>query len=239
MPYFYEKNSQIYSTGSIDELIYHSFPSDVQSPDKIAHYKAVAPIIFSPQYKISRSATIEDINLGQDFIDFLAHHKLTSANKYNGVDLLYLLSLSHDTALRAGVWKLGSQSHLKATDIISSLSKLDAIDRVPLMKESITAWKEFFLKALFELQIQETEACPDSTRNMLGQMSLYSSAKNDKKNYHEHSQNDQTRLEIEQEQFRLLERAYHKKEQDRENEMESYNYEDEEYYAPQPQYYYN
>ncbi|KTD53617.1 hypothetical protein Lsan_4027 [Legionella santicrucis] len=239
MPYFYEKNSQIYSTGSIDELIYHSSPSNVQSPEKIAHYKAVAPVIFSPQCKVSRSATTEDTNLGQDFIDFLAHHKLTSASKYNGVDLLYLLSLSHDAALRAGIWNLGSASHLKATDIISSLSKLDAIDRAPLMKESIKAWKEFFLKAQFELQIQETGTCSDSTRNMLGQMSLYSSAKNDKKNYHEQSQSDQTRLEVEQEQFRLLERAYHKKEQDRENEMESYSYEDEEYYVPQPQYYYN
>lgn len=46
MRYYYEKNGQIYSTQSIDELIYNSFPTHVQSPEKIAHYKAVAPVIF-------------------------------------------------------------------------------------------------------------------------------------------------------------------------------------------------
>ncbi|STY28493.1 Uncharacterised protein [Legionella wadsworthii] len=236
MLYFFEKNSQIYSTSSIDQLIYHSFPADIQSPEKIAHYKTVAPVIFSPQYKASLSVTTEDIHLGQDFIDFLAHHNLTSANKYHGVDLLYLLSLSHDTALRAGVWKLGSQTHLEATNVISRLAKLDAHDRAHQMKESIRVWKELFLKAQSELQLQETGNCPDSTRNMLVQ--LFSS-KNDKTNDYGQSQSDQKRLEAEQEQFRLLERAYHQKEQDKINEMESYSHEDEDYYIPQPQYYYN
>lgn len=46
MPYFYEKNTRIHLTNSIDELTYHSFPTDVQSPEKSAHYQAVANIIF-------------------------------------------------------------------------------------------------------------------------------------------------------------------------------------------------
>lgn len=238
MLYIYEKNSQIYSTSSIDQLIYHSFPEDVQSAEKIAHYKTVAPVIFSPQYKTSLSVTTEDNYLGQEFIDFLTHHKLTSAKKYQGVDLLYLLSLSHDTALRAGVWKLGSQSHIEATHLISRLAKLDAHDRASQMKESIRVWQELFLKAQFELQQQETGAFPDSTRNMLGQLFSYSSSKNDNKNDGQ-SQSDQKRLEAEQEQFRLLERSYYQKEQDKLSEIESYSHEDEEYYVPQSQYYYN
>ncbi|HAT2049242.1 TPA: hypothetical protein JBK40_14970 [Legionella pneumophila] len=242
MRYFYEKNAQIHLTNSIDELISHSFPIDVKSLEKSAHYQAVANIIFSSQYKLSLLITREDILLGQDFIDFIAHHKLTSLNKYNGVDLLYLLALSHDTALRAGIWKLGSMSHLKATAIISSLSKLDAIDRMPLMKEALVAWKELFLKAKFELQ-QEAGTCPDSTRNMLGQMTLYASTNNDKNNERDgQSQSDQTRLEVEREQLRFLERAYYK-EKDRHNqptEMQSYyNDEEEEYNVTQQQYYYN
>lgn len=71
MPYFYEKNDRIYATNSIDELIHHSFPIDVKSPEKIAHYMAVAQVIFSSQYKLSLSTTREDIILGQDFIDFI------------------------------------------------------------------------------------------------------------------------------------------------------------------------
>ncbi|AWN73463.1 hypothetical protein LEAN103870_19640 [Legionella anisa] len=242
MPYFYEKNTRIHLTNSIDELTYHSFPTDVQSPEKSAHYQAVANIIFSSQYKLSLLTTRKDILLGQDFIDFIAHHKLTSLNKYNGVDLLYLLALSHDTALRAGIWKLGSLSHLKATEIISSLSKLDAIDRIPFMKESLVAWKDLFLKAKFELQ-QEAGTCPDSTQTMLGQMTLYASTKNDKNNErHGQSQSDQIRLEVEREQFRLLERAYYK-EKDKHNqptEIQSYySDEEEEYNVTQQQYYYN
>ncbi|VEB33635.1 hypothetical protein [Legionella cherrii] len=236
MRYYYEKNGRICSTESIDELIYHSFPAHLQSPEKIAHYKAVAPVIFSSEYKGAGPVTAEEFNLGQDFIDFLARHKLTTATKYNGVDLLYLLSLSHDTALRAGVWTLGSQSHFKATQIISNLLQLDTAVRVPLMKESIASWKELFLDAQFELQIQERGTSPDSTQNMLGQLSLYSSAKNDKKNGQ--SQSDQTQSEVAQEQFRLLERAYYKREQEK-KEIESNSYEDEEYYVSQPQYYYN
>ncbi|HAT1773480.1 TPA: hypothetical protein I8034_002891 [Legionella pneumophila] len=209
MRYFYEKNAQIHLTNSIDELISHSFPIDVKSLEKSAHYQAVANIIFSSQYKLSLLTTREDILLGQDFIDFIAHHKLTSLNKYNGVDLLYLLALSHDTALRAGIWKLGSMSHLKAK---------------------------------FELQ-QEAGTCPDSTRNMLGQMTLYASTNNDKNNELDgQSQSDQTRLEVEREQLRFLERAYYK-EKDRHNqptEMQSYyNDEEEEYNVTQQQYYYN
>ncbi|KTD05632.1 hypothetical protein [Fluoribacter gormanii] len=237
MPYFYEKNGRIYSTESIDQLIYHSFPRDVQSSEKNAHYKAVAQIIFSSQYKLPTSITREELRLGQDFIEFLAHHKLTSLNKYNGVDLLYLLSLSHDTALRTGVWKLGSSLHLKATEIISNLSKLDASDRIHLMNESLSAWKELFLNAKFELQKEEVaETFPDSTRNMLGRMSSYNEHRTE-------SQSEQTRLEVEQEQFRLLERAYYNKEKDRRNqptEMQSYyNDEEEEYNVTQQQYYYN
>ena len=240
MRYFYEKNAQIHSTNSIDELTSHSFPIDLKSPEKSAHYQAVANIIFSSQYQLSLLTTGEDILLGQDFIDFLAHYKLTSLNKYNGVDLLYLLALSHDTALRAGIWKLGSPSHLKATEIISNLSKLDAIDRAPLMKEALMAWKELFLKAKFELQ-QEAATCPDSTRNMLSQMTLYASTKNDKNNdHHGQSQSDQTRLEVEREQFRLLERAYYKEKDSQPTEMQSYySDEEEEYNIIQQQYYYN
>lgn len=237
MRYFYTKNARLHETNSIDELTSHSFPIDLKSPEKSAHYQAVANIIFSSQYKLSLLTEREDILLGQDFIDFIAHHKLTSLNKYNEIDLLYLLALSHDTALRAGIWKLGSLSHLKATEIISSLSQLDAIDRIPLMKEALVAWKELFLNAKFELQ-QEAETCPDSTRNMLGQLTLYASTKNDKNN----EQSDQTRLEVEREQFRLLERAYYK-EKDRHNqatEMQSYySDEEEEYNVAQQQYYYN
>ncbi|MCW8416879.1 hypothetical protein OQJ18_13550 [Fluoribacter dumoffii] len=236
MRYYYEKNGQIYSTQSIDELIYNSFPTHVQSPEKIAHYKAVAPVIFSPEYKGACSVTTEEFNLGQDFIDFIANHKLTSATKYNGVDLLYLLSLSHDTALRTGVWRLGSQSHLKASQIISNLLNLETAVRVPLMKESIAAWKELFLDAQIELHIQETGASPDSTRSMLSQLSLYSSAINDKKNGQ--SQSDLTRLEMEQEQLHLLEMAYYKRKQEK-KEIESYSYEDDEYQVSQPQYSYN
>lgn len=155
---------------------------------------------------------------------------------------MYLLALSHDTALRAGIWKLGSLSHLKATEIISSLSKLDAIDRIPFMKESLVAWKDLFLKAKFELQ-QEAGTCPDSTQTMLGQMTLYASTKNDKNNErHGQSQSDQIRLEVEREQFRLLERAYYK-EKDKHNqptEIQSYySDEEEEYNVTQQQYYYN
>ncbi|WP_454780325.1 hypothetical protein [Legionella sp. WA2022007384] len=239
MPFYYKKNAQIHVTNSIDELTSHSFPLDIKSAEKSAHYQAVAPIIFSSQYTFS--PTRQDIILGQDFIDFIAHHKLTSLNKYNGVDLLYLLALSHDSALRAGIWKLGSRSHLAATEIISSLSKLDAIDRIPLMKEALVAWKELFLEAKFELQ-QEAEACPDSTQTMLGQMNLYASTKNKKNNErHRESQSDQTRLEVEREQFRLLERAYYK-EKDRHNqptEIQSYYSDEEEEYTITQQQQYN
>ncbi|WP_454785365.1 hypothetical protein [Legionella sp. WA2024007413] len=242
MPFFYKKNAQIHVTNSMDELISHSFPLDEKSAGKSAHYQAVAPIIFSSQYKHSLLTTRKDILLGQDFIDFIAHHKLTSLDKYNGVDLLYLLALSHDTALRAGVWKLGSRSHLKATEIISRLSKLD--DRLPLMKEALIAWKELFLEAKFALQ-QEAGMYPDSTQTMLSQMNLYVSTKNDTNNErHRESQSDQTRLEIEREQFRLLERAYYK-EKDRHNqptEIQSYYSDEEEEYTiaqQQQQCYYN
>ncbi|HAT8858137.1 TPA: hypothetical protein JBE16_12070 [Legionella pneumophila subsp. pneumophila] len=243
MRYFYNKtNVQLHLTNSIDELTSHSFPIDLKSPEKTAHYQAVADIIFSPQYKLSLLTTRENILLGQDFIDFIAHHKLTSLNKYNGVDLLYLLALSHDTALHAGIWKLGSLSHLKATEIISTLSKLDAIDRIPLMKEALVEWKKLFLKAKFELQ-QEAETCPDSTRNMLSQMTLYASTKNDKINERRgQSQSDQTRLEVEREQFRLLESAYYREKNghNQRTEMQSYySDEEEEYNVTQQQYYYN
>ncbi|HHT0595064.1 TPA: hypothetical protein ACTXXA_003706 [Legionella anisa] len=241
MPFFYKKNAQIHVTNSIDELTSHSFPLDIKSAEKSAHYQAVAPIIFSSQYKFSLLTTRQDINLGQYFIDFIAHHKLTSLNKYNGVDLLYLLALSHDSALRAGIWKLGSLSHLNATEIISSLSKLDAIDRIPLMKEALLAWKELFLEAKFELQ-QEAGTYPDSTQTMLGQMTLYASTKKDKNTErHREPQSDQTRLEVEREQFRLLERAYYK-EKDRHNQptetQSYYSDEEEEYTITQQQQYY-
>ncbi|MCW8408888.1 hypothetical protein OQJ13_07870 [Legionella sp. PATHC035] len=236
MRYYYETNGRICTTESIDELVYYSFPAHLQSPEKEAHYKAVAPIIYSPEYKGTCPVTAEELNLGQDFIDFIAEHKLTLATKYNGVDLLYLLSLSHEGALRAGIWTLGSQSHMKATQIISNLLQLKTADRVPLMKESLAAWMALFLEAKIELKIQEAGSGPDSTRNMLGRLSLYASAKNDKENGP--SQSEQTRLEVEQEQFRLLERAYYKREQEK-KEIESYSNEDEEYYVSQPQYYYN
>ncbi|MBN9230324.1 MAG: hypothetical protein BGO90_00930 [Legionella sp. 40-6] len=229
MSYFYEKNGQVYLTDSLGELIHHSFPSDVQSVAKNAHYVAVAPVIFSDEYLGCCVTTSQDITLRQNFINFLAHHKLVSSNEDYDVDLLYLLALSHDTALRAGVWSLGSQPHLNATKIIADLLKTDAIGRIVLMKEAITAWKELFLEAQLTLQQQEPETSFDSTQNMLLQLRLPAHTADDSYTSDTQYQNDQISLEIEQTHALHQEVAYYA----------SYSDEEDEYYNPRYNYKYN
>lgn len=227
MTYLYFKNGQLCETESIEVLIEHSYPFNVDSPEKTAHYEAVAPIIFSDA-KLPL-APAGDSQLGQEFTDFLAHYGLVRDKTYSGVDLLYLLSLSHDSALRAGIWSLGSQSHSEATSIIRDLCKLDAAHRASPMAGAISKWQELFQQAQSELQRENPKNYPDSTGNMLSLM-LHVPVTSDDNTNNSSTLQDKARLEVEQQQINLLERAYNSYCNEEEDEYEyhqshqQYNY---------------